>query len=163
MNYFSRKDKRMNEKTDPQIPFAPRATSTYDEMRDPSRPVIRRDPDAEAVLFSATAMLELKRRNAELETALRECEAECATWRASAEVKQDLIDSLHRELNKYKGYALTISADLNTAGDILVRVLERAKQSGTLYTDRDGTPSLPPIDLDLYKASEEPKAKESEA
>lgn len=109
---------------------------------DEPRPAVRHDPEIAAAMVSAEAMLSLKRRVAQLETELSATVAERETWRARCDAKQELLDAVHIELNRYRGFAERMSQGFNDASGILVKIMEESRNLKKHFDSQEQTRSV---------------------
>lgn len=109
----------------------PKMTTAPTERREPqdldTRPRITPNPAVAAAMVSAQAMLDLQAENHSLKGELSATIAERETWRARAEAKQELLDGLAVELNRYRGFAHRMTQGFNDASGILVKIMEEAR------------------------------------
>lgn len=100
-------------------------------------PRLRRDPEVEAMVMSANTLIELRARVQDLEAEVATLTTELATWRARAEAKQELLDGMLIDLNRYKSFCDTFTARFTDVSVLLVKLMDDADRAAQDFASSD--------------------------
>lgn len=129
----------------PQLPLGPTPP------RQPEyRPTIRRDPDVEAAMVSANAMLQMKEDLAAFRVEVETLRMDRDRWQSRAEAKQELLTQTHEEMLRYKSFCDAFTARFGDVSVLLVKLIEDAQTAARDFASSDsvqrGSQTEPAID-----------------